>query len=752
MAARELPVSVALAALSATVALAFGAVFASNAYLGPLVGAALLPHAIGWITRRWTRSGTTGVVVAALGLVVYTAGLLGSPGPGTVSRLTDRVQAGWTVVQHGTVPIPATDGTVLLAVFVVWLVASLTDTLAFRHRMSVGALAPGLMTVICVRAFSSHGWVPSTVGYGVAAVAFLALQHQSLLGQTRTPVGQSTGGYVPRLLVTAFAAGIAAVTAGAAVAPALPGGNTPIFRDIGATGGGSYQTKVPPDVHVGDQLQRGTRQELFTVRAAQPQYWRQTTLDTYSGANGGSWTLNAQGNGAVGSGLSGPVPAGTLRQTYRIGSLGERWMPAAFEAVSVSQPGILVVRASSTLVTSHSSIDGSTYTVESRLPDLAPTTAQRAATAVPVPAALRPYTVVPASVATDVRDTEQQIVRGRTSPYDAAAALRDFFRSGAFTYDTTVQLGDDANAMSRFLQGRHGFCVQFASTYAVMARLAGIPTRLAIGFTPGTRDAQGSYHVTNYEAHAWPEVWLAGIGWTNQFEPTPAGPAPGASHLPQDPAALGAPAAQPTPVPATTPATTPAAPGSPSGTGTGSASPPSGRGATVTRTPSSGGGGSTLGGVLLLVALAAAGIGVVAALALVRKRRRRALRRAGSDPAAVISGAWAEVLDELREAGVGWPVSLTPLELAAGLQGRLDPSIPPPFSSLAGRYTAARYGDVAPGPDSGEAAWRDADAVLRALERSLDLRTRLRAQFATRPRGQPDPAGWSLPRRRSTKV
>ncbi|HSO95303.1 MAG TPA: transglutaminase domain-containing protein, partial [Acidimicrobiia bacterium] len=482
-------------------------------------------------------------------------------------------------------------------------------------------------------------------------------------------------------------------------------------------------------------------------------YWRQTTLDTYSDANGGSWVLNAEGNNAVGAGLSGPVPAQTLHQTYAVGPLGERWMPAAFEPVAVNQSGVLVVRSSSTLVTSRSSIDGLRYTVESRLPDLAPNAAQRAATAAPVPASLRPYLGVPAGVTADVRAAEQQVVRGTTNPYDRAAALRDFFRGGAFTYDQNVQLGDDAGAMSRFLQSRRGFCVQFAATYAVMARLAGIPARLAVGFTPGTPDAHGVYHVTNYEAHAWPEVWLAGIGWTNQFEPTPAGSAPGASNLPQDMASAGAPPARAAPVPTTTPATTPAAPGGSNGTGSGTGSPsaPSGRGATVTR-PSSGGGNSTLGGVLFLVALAATGIGVVAALALVRKRRRRRQRRAGSDPAALINGAWAEVLDELRDAGVGWPVSLTPLELAAGLRGRLDPTIPPPFSSLAHRYTAARYGDGEPGPESGEAAWRDAEAVVRALERSLDLRARLRAQFATRPTGQPDPAGWSLPRRRSTKV
>ena len=751
MAARELPVSVALAALSATVALAFGAVFASGAYVAPLVGAALLPHAIGWVTRRWTRSGTRGAATVALGLVVYTAGLLGAPGPATVSRLTDRVQAGWTVIQHSTVPIRATDGTVLLAVFVVWLVASLADTLAFRHRMSVGALAPGLMTVICIRAFSTHGWVPSTVGFGVAAVAFVALQHQVLLSQSRTPVGQSTGGYVPRLLATAFVAGVAAVVIGTAVAPALPGGDHPIIPDVGPTGGGSYQTKVPPDIHVGDQLQRGARQEVFTVRASQPAYWRQTALDTYSEVGGGSWTLTAQGNGAVGSGLSGPVPSGALHQTYRIGPLGERWMPAAFEPVAVSRAGTLVVQSSATLVTSQSTVDGLTYTVDSRLPSLTPTPAQRAATAAPVPPSLRRYLAVPTGVTANVRVTEQQVVRGLTTPYDQAAALRDFFRNGSFVYDPSIMLGDDTSAMSTFLQQRRGFCVQFASTYAVMARLAGIPTRLAVGYAPGTPDTKGVYHVTTDDAHAWPEVWLAGIGWTNQFEPTPAGSLPGESHLPGEPPTVGTPTPRQTPVPATTPATTPAAPGAPNGSGAGSPPAASGRGSTVTRT-ATGGGGSVLSGVLLLVALVLIGVAVMAAVVTARKRRRRSRRRAGSDPAARIGGAWAEVLDELREAGVGWPVSLTPLELASGLRGRVDPGIAPPLTSLAHRYTAARYGDTPPPSDAGDAAWRDAEAVVRALEASLDLRTRLRAQLATRPRGQPDPAGWSLPRSRSTKV
>lgn len=750
MASRELPVSVALAALSATVGFAFGGVFASNAYIGPVVGAALLPHVIGWVARRWTRSSLRVAAFNAVAFLVYAAALVGTPW-----GLVDRIQAGWTVVQNDTVPIRTTDGAVLLAVVVIWLMASIADNLAFREQLSVGALAPATMTVIWVRAFAHHHWVPSTIGFGLAAVTFLALQHQSLIGQGRTRVGRSGGGLVARRLATAIAAGLLAVLLGAAVATALPGGESPLIGDLvpgGGSGTASYQTQIAPLVSIGAHLTQGPRRVLFTVKASQPDYWRLTALDTYSATGGGQWTLHANGNGAVGQGLSGSLPSGALHQSYRIFGLDERWMPAAYEAIRVSRSNTLVVRSSATLVAGQSSLSGLTYTVESRTPTLTPTPAQRAATAAATPASLRGDLALPDTVPVAVRTAAQQVVGARTNPYDKAAALRDFFRGGSFTYDPTVAFGDNADAMSQFLRARRGACQQFATTYAVMARLVGLPTRVAVGFTPGTPDRAGVYQVSNLEAHAWPEVWLAGLGWTHLFDPTPAGALPGASALPDEPSSVGRQAPQPTPVPTTVPATPgPATPGSPAGSGANAPTAPQPR-ATISRSGTGGGGLSTLGSLLLLGGLLALGTLAVGAATFVRRARRRARRRAGTDPGALIAGAWAEVLDELRDAGYGWPVSLTPLEVASGLSGHVDSGVAPPLASLAGAYTAARYGDAAPPGDSGPAAWRDADAVLRALDASLNLRTRLRVHLGTRRRGQPDPAGWSLPRSRSTKV
>ncbi len=55
---------------------------------------------------------------------------------------------------------------------------------------------------------------------------------------------------------------------------------------------------------------------------------------------------------------------------------------------------------------------------------------------------------------------------------------------------------------------------------AAMARTLNIPARVAVGFTPGTTQTDGSMSVGLRDAHAWPELYFEGIGWT-RFEPTP---------------------------------------------------------------------------------------------------------------------------------------------------------------------------------------------------------------------------------------
>jgi hypothetical protein len=132
---------------------------------------------------------------------------------------------------------------------------------------------------------------------------------------------------------------------------------------------------------------------------------------------------------------------------------------------------------------------------------------------------------LPLGIPAEVQRIAKQIVGKAPTHYDEALALQDWLRDPTeFTYSTDVadSVGDanGARAIAAFLDTRRGYCVHFASTMAVMARQLGIPARVAVGFTAGTRDAKGRMVVTLHDAHSWPELYFEGAGWV-AFEPTP---------------------------------------------------------------------------------------------------------------------------------------------------------------------------------------------------------------------------------------
>ena len=123
-----------------------------------------------------------------------------------------------------------------------------------------------------------------------------------------------------------------------------------------------------------------------------------------------------------------------------------------------------------------------------------------------------------------------EVVPQSASRIEAARAIQKYLRvDGGFTYSLKLpetvknQFGQDErpDAISLFLRSKTGYCVQFATAMVMMARQAGIPARMAIGFLPGTAD-RGTYTVRSSDAHAWPELFFQGIGWL-RFEPTPSG-------------------------------------------------------------------------------------------------------------------------------------------------------------------------------------------------------------------------------------
>ena len=729
---RTLAPAVALAALSAAVAGGFTRLMTGDDWLGLVLAAAVLPHALGVATRG--RSAAWSLGASALGLLAYlwwavvpSTTRFGLPTGATLQAIGDRLDAGLAVLRDQTAPVAPRPGVVLLAVIVVWVMAATADALAFRIWASIGALTPGITLFIWISALApgADDAARAAAAVVVTGAAFLALQHQVLQTRRRAAVGRTGAVPAPRQVAGAIGLALVAALLATILAPTLPGAGADPLVDLHADdrGASTYQTTIPPLVDVADNLRRGERVELFTVRASAPQYWRTVALDDYSTEGGGQWTLRAAG-GDIERGLQGEVPAGAVQQQFEIGLLGERWMPAAFAPVAVSRSDTLVVADSLTLVTDNDSVRGLSYSVASSPPPVDLTEGQRRGTAAAPPGNLVRYTALPDEVPASVRGLAQSITAGATNAYDKARLLRDYFRDGSFTYDPDVDLTDAVDATVAFLRVRRGFCVQFASTYALMARAVGIPSRVGVGFTPGALDpATGRYSVTNYEAHAWPEVWLAGVGWTNRFDPTPPSKGPGGSDLPGDTTA----AAIPAPLTTTPPTTIVPAPGDPA--------PVTPEPGSVDPVPSpatgtSSGSGSGLPTTWIAVALVLVLIAGAVAVVPVLKWRRRVRRHRRAEPAARVAGAWEEAVDRLRELGEPRPVTRTPSEVAAHADPVVGARAASSLADLADAHTAAQFG-AAPVTDSAaEAAWADLDTFTRALDGHLGLRRRLRSRMS----------------------
>jgi transglutaminase-like putative cysteine protease len=113
--------------------------------------------------------------------------------------------------------------------------------------------------------------------------------------------------------------------------------------------------------------------------------------------------------------------------------------------------------------------------------------------------------------------------RGET-PGDRELVRRalDHFNQNPFSYSLNVPaLGRDSVDEVLF-ETRTGFCEHYASAFAVMMRMAGIPTRIVTGYMGGWFNPLGDYYlVRQSDAHAWTEIWLPDSGWT-RVDPTAA--------------------------------------------------------------------------------------------------------------------------------------------------------------------------------------------------------------------------------------
>lgn len=164
------------------------------------------------------------------------------------------------------------------------------------------------------------------------------------------------------------------------------------------------------------------------------------------------------------------------------------------------------------------------------------------------------YLSVPSGVEPDVYALVTRITQDAQNDFDRAAALCAYLRS-AYSYTLEQNIPPTGrDFVSWFLlTERQGYCTSFASAMAVMARIAGLPSRYIEGYA-AVPDSDGTARVTQRNAHAWVEIYFSGFGWLS-FDATPGYGTENTSddgNLPDNP-----PAALPSPSPSPTPDATP---------------------------------------------------------------------------------------------------------------------------------------------------------------------------------------------------
>ncbi|MDX2424977.1 MAG: DUF3488 and transglutaminase-like domain-containing protein [Cycloclasticus sp.] len=97
-----------------------------------------------------------------------------------------------------------------------------------------------------------------------------------------------------------------------------------------------------------------------------------------------------------------------------------------------------------------------------------------------------------------------------------------FFNKENFYYTLTPpQLGNDPVADFLF-DSKRGFCGHYATSFAVVLRAAGIPSRLVAGYQGGLYNSVGNFwEVRQADAHVWVEAWVQSLGWV-RIDPTAA--------------------------------------------------------------------------------------------------------------------------------------------------------------------------------------------------------------------------------------
>ncbi len=636
-------------------------------------------------------AGVLAVALTAVWTLFPAATRTGIPTPTTVRVLLRLFSDAGTVIRSHPTPVPATTGVVLCLAAGAGLAAVFARTLwSWQELRPPGSRRPLVALfptfgLFCYTALLSSDIdrVTGTVAYLATALVFLAVADRPVVTHHRPSWRSGTS--------AALVMAAVAVAVPAAASPALSGlrldaipfahGGTS-GRPDGSGSGGEGDVAGVGALNLIDDMRAvlTSRSDLtmFTATSRTPTYWMVATLSTYVGD---AWIPDAATRAAADDApqlaptplpdLPEPAARHSFTVHVSIADLRSNLLPVPPATTSIAEANSVQIEPGIGVIQPFANPANLTYSATARLPTALGTTPAPSIAALDasVPALdLLPYLALPSSVPTAVVQLAHQIVAHARGPAAEATALVRFFtQARRFRYTLTPPTVTGTDPLSAFLfTTRAGFCQQFAGAFGVLARIDGLPTRLAVGFTTGSAQSRTSYTVTGADAHSWPQVYLGpAAGWVS-YEPTPASSneALGAGVV------NGAPTT--TPSSGVPPITTSTLSERQLGQGARPAAGAAGLGSNARTTPTAATAHPSWGPIVLLALITVAVIvaGALAGPGLWRRRRPRLRRRRfarTSPPGTEIVARWEQAASVLARTGLGRRESETLDEHAARL-------------------------------------------------------------------------------------
>lgn len=686
---------------TAVAGLLFSPVFGMGALWAPVLAVVGAAYLCVEVTSRWPRlAAVRPLLVAVVGLlavvevVLFPTTVFGLPTGETLASLWGGVTDSWLLTLQSTWPARPVPEQLLFVPLATLLAAVVGIELTPARPLL--ALLPSLALAglsQAYQAFDGMSAVYAAAAYGASAALLV-------WACTRRDGGRG------RSIVDAWP--VVLTVAATLVGTLAVGGVDPLDRGAVSLKDGRHapleETRTTsPLQQIAQRLSTPDR-EVFRYEASAPvPLWRLAVLDTFDGAG---WSADVRPS-RLGTRIAEPAGATTGSAEVVLDDLSGPWLPSQAIPLDVDGLAPLVDQNTGVLLR-----DGDSSARSYRLSWAEPAVDAGALGGAPVDTRARGglggVGVVPAGI----DQLAKEAVAGLRPTFQSALQLDRFLRT-----NYRLAVGDDLPTghgwpqLRRFLlDTKRGTSEQFAAAYVVLARMNGIPARLAVGF----RGSDGV--VRNRDVLAWPEVAVQGVGWI-PLDPTASAEAAEAGSSQTGLSAAVEQAREQLPperdlrqpeLPADSRSNEPVA---------------------------SGGGVGWLvfvgAGVGVLLVLWLVGVPVFTAVRGVRRRRLTG--------AAGVLGAWAEVCDRLRVHGVAYRVGMTPRDLATVSVGVTGVDTGAAIRELGRVVDMALWSGVDVGDGHARLAWRQVVEVRRGISRR-PLRVRVLAAVDPRvlfaPRGR----------------